>query len=249
MRIDVLTLFPEMFEPVIATSIIGRARAAGIIDIRCHHIRDYTTDKHGRTDFPLYGGGRGMLMYPEPIYNAYESVKMQTGSTPHTIYMSPQGNVLTQKRALELSEMDHICILCGHYEGVDQRLLDTIVDEEISIGDYVLTGGELPALVLTDCISRLIPGVLAEEESWQEESHSDDGLLEYPQYTRPFEWMNMEVPDVLISGHHANIEKWRREQALLKTLKVRPDMLKTAKLTKEDKAFLAENGWNNENEL
>ena len=238
MRIDIITLFPEMFEPVIATSIIGRARAAGYLDIRCHHLRDYTQDKHARTDFPLYGGGKGMLLHPQPIYNCVEAVKSQLGYKPYVVYMSPKGKTLTQKRAVELSEKPEICILCGHYEGVDQRAVDLLVDEEISIGDYVLTGGELPALVLTDCISRLCDGVLAGEECWQQESHGD-GLLECPHYTKPSEWMGLAVPEVLVSGHHANIERWRREQSLRKTLKTRPDLLEKADLTKADLDFLA----------
>lgn len=242
MRIDILTLFPEMFEPVIATSIIGRARAAGKLDIRCHHIRDYTLDKHSRTDDTPYGGGKGMLMQADPIYNTWNSVVLQTGVRPHTVYMTPQGSLLNQKRAVELSQMPNLCILCGHYEGVDQRVLDEVVDEEISIGDYVLTGGELPALVLADCVARLCDGVLAEDICWQEESHSE-GLLEYPHYTKPATWHDRTVPEVLVSGHHANIERWRREQSLLKTLRVRPDLLATAALTEEDIAFLAGLGW------
>ncbi|MDL2233936.1 tRNA (guanosine(37)-N1)-methyltransferase TrmD [Ruminococcaceae bacterium OttesenSCG-928-L11] len=238
MRIDIMTLFPEMFEPVIATSIIGRARAAGKIDIRCHHIRDYTLDKHGRTDDTPYGGGKGMLMQADPIYNCYQSILLQLGGKkPHVIYMTPAGSLLRQKRAVELSRLENICILCGHYEGVDQRILDEIVDEEISIGDYVLTGGELPALVLADCISRLCDGVLAEDICWQEESHSE-GLLEYPHYTKPFSWNGREVPEVLISGHHANIDKWRREKSLEKTRRVRPDLLETAPLEESDREYL-----------
>lgn len=237
MRIDILTLFPEMFEPVIATSIIGRARAAGHIDIRCHHIRDYTLDKFSRTDDVPYGGGKGMLMQADPIYNCYKAVELQLQKKPYVIYMSPRGKRLTQEKALSLSKMDEICILCGHYEGIDHRVLDEIADEEISIGDYVLTGGELPALVLTDCVSRLCSGVLADDICWQDESHSG-GLLEYPQYTRPAEWRGRAVPEVLVSGHHANIDKWRREQRLLKTREVRPDLLETADLTDSDKAFL-----------
>lgn len=232
-----MTLFPEMFEPVIATSIIGRARAAGHIDIRCHHIRDYTLDKFCRTDDVPYGGGMGMLMQADPIYNCWRAVELQTGKRPHTIYMSPKGKLLTQKRAAKLSHMDEICILCGHYEGVDQRVLDEICDEEISIGDYVLTGGELPALVLADCVARLCEGVLADEACWQDESHSD-GLLEYPHYTRPAVWNGREVPNVLVSGHHANIAKWRREQSLKKTFEVRPELLETAELTDMDKMYL-----------
>jgi len=237
MRIDIMTLFPEMFEPVIATSIIGRARAAGHLDVRCHHLRDYTQDRFYRTDFPPYGGGKGMLLSPQPIYGCYEAILQQQPTKPHVLYMTPGGRVLTQQRAIELSQMDSLCILCGHYEGVDQRVLDEIVDEELSIGDYVLTGGELPALVLLDCVARLCGGVLADDACWREESHSE-GLLEYPQYTKPFEWRGRTVPEVLISGHHANIEKWRRERSLEKTRRVRPDLLREAALTPRDEAFL-----------
>lgn len=240
MRIDIMTLFPEMFEPVIATSIIGRARAAGHLDIRCHHLRDYTMDKHCRTDFPPHGGGKGMLLAAQPVYGCHQAVVQQLGGKkPHTIYMSPGGRLLTQQRALELSRLPAVCILCGHYEGVDQRVLDEIVDEELSIGDYVLTGGELPALVLADCIARLCPGVLADESCWQEESHSS-GLLEYPQYTKPYEWNGRQVPDILLSGHHANIAKWRRQKSLEKTARIRPELLETVALTQEDRAFLDE---------
>ena len=240
MRIDIMTLFPEMFEPVIATSIIGRARAAGKLDIRCHHIRDYTLDKHGRTDDTPYGGGKGMLMQADPIFNCYKSVLLQLGGKKtHVVYMSPKGKPLNQKRAVELSKLTSLCILCGHYEGVDQRIIDEIVDEEISIGDYVLTGGELPALVLAECIGRLCDGVLADDICWQEESHSE-GLLEYPHYTKPFSWNGREVPEVLISGHHANIEKWRRMESVKKTWEVRPEMLEQAELTNADKAYLEE---------
>ena len=234
-----MTLFPEMFEPVIATSIIGRARAAGHLDIRCHHLRDYTLDKHYRTDFPPYGGGKGMLLHPQPIHGCYEAILQQLGGTrPHVVYMSPGGRRLTQRRAVELSKLENLCVLCGHYEGVDQRILDEIVDEELSIGDYVLTGGELPALVLLDCVARLCKGVLADDVCWQEESHSA-GLLEYPQYTKPALWHGVPVPEVLVSGHHANIEQWRREKALEKTMRVRPDLLEAAPLTDKDRAYLA----------
>ena len=242
MRIDIMTLFPEMLEPVIATSIIGRARAAGKLDIRCHHIRDYTQDKHGRTDDTPYGGGRGMLMQAQPIYNCHAAVLSQTPTPPHTIYMTPRGKVLTQQRAVQLAQMDGICILCGHYEGVDERIVDEIVDEELSIGDYVLTGGELPALVLADCIARLCDGVLAEDICWEEESHFE-GLLEYPHYTRPYEWRERTVPEVLVSGHHENIAVWRRRQSLQKTLETRPDLLEAAALSAADREYLAELGW------
>ena len=237
MRIDIMTLFPEMFEPVIATSIIGRARAADKLDIRCHHIRDYTLDKHGRTDFPPFGGGKGMLMAADPIYNCHQSIMLQTEAKPHTIYMTPKGHLLTQQRVAELAQMPNICILCGHYEGVDQRIIDEIVDEEISVGDYVLTGGELPALILADAVARLCEGVLAEDICWQDESHSE-GLLEYPHYTKPAEWRGRNVPEVLTSGHHANIARWRREQSLLKTLEMRPELLESAELDKTDREFI-----------
>jgi tRNA (guanine37-N1)-methyltransferase len=232
-----MTLFPEMLEPVIATSIIGRARSAGLVDIRCHHIRDYTLDKFSRTDFPLYGGGKGMLMAAEPIWNCHAAISSQLGYKPHTVYMSPRGKLLTQERALELSKMPGFCVLCGHYEGVDERVLEELADEELSIGDYVLTGGELPALVLADCVSRLCDGVLAGPECWEQESHSS-GLLEYPHYTRPAEWHGRAVPEVLLSGHHANIKKWRREQSIKKTFHTRPELLEKADLTDEDIKYL-----------
>jgi len=239
MRIDILTLFPDMCERVMGESIIGRAQKAGKIQVRCHQIRDYSTSKHRTTDDTLYGGGKGMLMQAEPIYRCWEAVVEDAGLRPHVIYMSPKGRPLTQLRAIELSRLPHICVLCGHYEGVDQRLIDEIVDEQISIGDYVLTGGELPALVLCDSVARLCEGVLADESCWQDESFAADGLLEGPHYTKPFEWRGRSVPEVLTTGHHANIERWRREQALLQTLKSRPNLLEKADLTARDKLFLA----------
>ena len=238
MRIDILTLFPEMCESVLGESIIGRARANGCVEINCHNIRDYTLDKHNRVDDAPYGGGTGMIMQTQPIYDCYAALCEQTGVKPHLIYLSPQGNVLNQEKVKELSQLDNIALLCGHYEGIDQRVIDEIVDEEISIGDYVLTGGELPALILADSISRMLPGVLANEDAFTLESHYS-GLLEHPQYTRPYEWHGEKVPDVLISGHHANIEKWQREQSLRRTLERRPDMLEKAELTKKDKEYLA----------
>lgn len=237
MRIDILTLFPEMCEAVLGDSIIGRARIAGAVDIHCHNIRDYTTDKHGRVDDAPYGGGMGMIMGVQPIYDCYNALFSECENKPHVIYMSPKGATFNQKKAIELSEREHIVLLCGHYEGIDQRVLDEIVDEEISIGDYVLTGGEMAAVVVTDAVSRMLPGVLSDEVCFTEESHYS-GLLEYPQYTRPAEWRGKKVPDVLLSGHHKNIEKWRREQALLTTLQKRPEMLSSASLTKADKQFL-----------
>ena len=237
MRIDIMTLFPEMCERVLSESIIGRSREGGLVEINCVNIRDYSKDKHRRVDDATYGGGLGMLMQVDPIYDCFCDLEEKIGSRPHLIYMSPQGKTLTQERVKELSQMDNIAILCGHYEGVDERVIEEIVDEEISIGDYVLTGGELPALVLADSISRMLPGVLAEDAAFEEESHYNS-LLEYPQYTRPYEWHGKKVPDVLISGHHANINKWHREQSLMRTYYRRPDLLETAELDKKDKQFL-----------
>ena len=237
MKIDIMTLFPEMCERVLSESIIGRSREGGLVEINCVNIRDYSKDKHRRVDDATYGGGLGMLMQVDPIYDCFCDLEEKIGSRPHLIYMSPQGKTLTQERVKELSQMDNIAILCGHYEGVDERVIEEIVDEEISIGDYVLTGGELPALVLADSISRMLPGVLAEDAAFEEESHYNS-LLEYPQYTRPYEWHGKKVPDVLISGHHANINKWRREQSLMRTYYRRPDLLETAELDKKDKQFL-----------
>ncbi len=228
MRIDIITLFPEMFDPIINESIIGRAQKSGAIEIVCHQLRDFAFDKHKRVDDTPYGGGMGMLMKAEPIALCFEDICRQTKVKPHFIYMSPQGKTLTQQRLKELAEIDNICILCGHYEGVDQRLLDTFIDEEISIGDYVLTGGELPAMVLTDALARMVPGVLTNNECFTEESHFN-GLLEYPQYTKPSSWRGMDVPEVLLSGHHANIAKWRKEKSIENTLKKRPEMLKKYK--------------------
>lgn len=223
MRIDILTLFPEMCANVYSESIIGRSIAKGLIEINSHNIRDYTTNKHKNVDDTPYGGGMGMVMQAQPIYDCYMSLCEQTGTRPHLIYMSPQGQVLTQEKVKELAKLDNIAILCGHYEGVDERVIEAIVDEEISIGDYVLTGGELPALVLADSVARMLPGVLANDEAMEKESHYS-GLLEYPQYTKPAEWNGMAVPDVLLSGHHANIEKWRNEQSLKRTKEKRPDL-------------------------
>ncbi|MBR3594258.1 MAG: tRNA (guanosine(37)-N1)-methyltransferase TrmD [Clostridia bacterium] len=237
MRIDILTLFPDMCEAVLGDSIIGRARVSGAVEIHCHNIRDYTTDKHGRVDDAPYGGGMGMIMSVQPIYDCYRALFDDCSEKPHVIYMSPKGKTFDQKKAIELSGREHIVLLCGHYEGIDQRVLDEIVDEEISIGDYVLTGGEMAAVVVTDAVCRMLPGVLSDEICFTEESHFS-GLLEYPQYTRPAEWHGKKVPDVLLSGHHKNIEKWRREQALLTTIEKRPEMLKNAELTKADKKFL-----------
>ena len=238
MRIDIITLFPEMCEAVLGESIIGRARKAGAVDIRCRQLRDFAFDKHKRVDDSTYGGGMGMLMMAEPIALCYESICEELGEKPHFIYMSPKGKTLTQSKLKQLSEHENICILCGHYEGVDQRVLDMYVDEEISIGDYVLTGGELPALVLTDSLARLQKGVLSDDECFELESHYD-GLLEYPQYTKPQVWRGVGIPDVL-SGHHENIRKWRREQSIVETAEKRPDMLRDAALSESERQLAHE---------
>lgn len=223
MRIDIATLFPEMCEAILSESIVGRARKKGALEIYCHQIRDYTNDKHRRVDDIPYGGGMGMVMQADPIYNCYNAVCEQLGAKPHTIYMTPKGSVFNQKKAVQLAQLDNIFLLCGHYEGVDQRILDKIVDEEISIGDYVLTGGELPAVVLTDAVARMCDGVLSSPECFQDESHFG-GLLEYPQYTRPEIWQEEAVPSVLLSGHHKNIAEWRLKKSLEITKEKRPDM-------------------------
>ena len=225
MRIDIATLFPDMCETVLNESIVGRARKAEKIELHCHQIRDYSNDKHRRVDDTPYGGGMGMVMQAEPIYRCYLAVTEQIGAKPHVIYMSPKGATFTQQRAVELSKMDNILIICGHYEGVDQRVIDKIVDEEISIGDYVLTGGELPALVVTDAVARMCDGVLSSEECFQEESHFS-GLLEYPHYTRPEVWEGESVPPVLLTGHHKNIAEFRHNEAVKITKERRPDMYK-----------------------
>ncbi len=225
MIFDILTLFPEMFDGVLGSSMLGRAAEKGILQFNTVNIRDFADNKHNRVDDAPYGGGRGMVMQAPPIYSAFKSIEEQRGCKPHLIYMSPKGKVLTQKDAIRLSQMDNIAILCGHYEGVDQRVIDEIVDEEISIGDYVLTGGELPAMVLIDAISRMIDGVLSNEDSFTDESHFN-GLLEYPHYTRPPEFHGMTVPDVLLSGNHAEIAKWRKQKSMEFTEKYRPDLLK-----------------------
>ena len=239
MRIDILTLFPEMCNAYLSESIIGRARKAGKVQIECVDIRDYTKDKHRRVDDTPYGGGMGMIMQVEPIYDCYNSLCRKTGAKPHLIYLTPQGKTLTQKRVRELAQMDNIALLCGHYEGIDERVIQELQPEEISVGDYVLTGGELPALILADSISRMLPGVLSEDECFEEESHYSS-LLEYPQYTRPYEWRGRTVPDVLLTGHHANVDKWRRQQSLKRTFERRPDMLEKADLSEEDREYLSD---------
>lgn len=222
-RFDILTLFPEMITQVMSESIMGRAIENGLIEVNAINIRDYSDNKHRKVDDYPYGGGNGMVMMVQPIFDAYKSIIDKIDYKPKVLYMSPQGNVLNQHKAEELLGDQHIILLCGHYEGVDERVLEELVDEEISIGDFVLTGGELPALVLVDCISRLIPGVLSNENSFTDESHSN-GLLEYPQYTRPYKFNGREVPEILLSGHHANINKWRHEQSIQRTKQKRPDL-------------------------
>ena len=231
MRFDIMTLFPGLVDTVLGESIIGRAQKSGAITVKTHNIRDYSEDKHRRVDDTPYGGGKGMLMMAPPIYNCYTAIlqmQAEEGFVPakrHVIYLSPTGKVLNQTRAAELArDYDNLILLCGHYEGVDRRIVDEIVDEEISIGDFVLTGGEIPACILTDCVARLIDGVLSDAECYEKESISS-GMLEYPQYTRPYEFHGVKVPDVLISGHHANIDTWRDEQAKELTEKLRPDLL------------------------
>lgn len=230
MRIDVITLFPEMMETVLSESIIGRAQKKGVLEIVCHQLRNYAFDKHRHVDDAPYGGGKGMLMMTQPIALCYEDICSKLAQKPYFVYMSPQGSVLNQQKLVDISQHKNVCVLCGHYEGVDQRVIDELIDEEISIGDYVLTGGELPALVFVDALARMEKGVLSEDECFTKESHYD-GLLEYPQYTRPQVWRDREVPAVLLSGHHENVDKWRREQSIIATAKKRPDMLKNADLT------------------
>ena len=239
MRFDIMTLFPELVDRVLSESIIGRARNSGKVEINFHQIRDFAVNRHNQVDDTPYGGGAGMLMMPQPIYDCFMNVCSQTEERPHLIYMSPCGKTLTQERVKELSKLSNIAILCGRYEGVDQRVIDEIVDEEISIGDYVVTGGEMPAMILADAVARMLPGVLSEPEGFMGESHYSS-LLEYPQYTKPPVWHNMEVPEVLSSGHHANIKKWQRERSIERTLERRPELLEKAELSKKEKAFLEE---------
>lgn len=233
MNFHVLTLFPEMIEQGMRTSIIGRAIAGGYLSIDAINIRDYAFNKHQKVDDYPYGGGAGMLMQAEPVYLAYESVQKKLGYRPRVVYLTPQGEVFHQTMAKELAKEKDLVFLCGHYEGIDERVLDEIVTDYVSIGDYVLTGGELPAMVMMDSISRMVPGVLSNQESGETESFAEN-LLEYPQYSRPEEWHGQKVPPVLLSGHHANIEAWRREQSILRTAKRRPDLLKKADLTNKE---------------
>lgn len=223
MRLDIFTLFPEMFPPVLDNSIVGRARRRGLLQVCLHQLRDFSPDRRGRVDDTVFGGGKGMLLAAEPFARGLDALEEHLGAMPHIIYMSPRGTVLDQAAARRLAEEPGLAVLCGHYEGVDQRLLDEYHVEELSIGDYVLTGGELPAMVLADTVSRMLPGVLSDESCYEEESHYA-GLLEYPQYTRPEVWRGRGVPEVLLSGHHRNIQAWRRREALAVTARNRPDL-------------------------
>ena len=238
MRIDILTLFPEMCNTVMNESIIGRAQKAGKVEIVCTNIRDFAGNKHNKVDDTSYGGGMGMIMAANPIYECYKSLYNENEKKPYLVYLSPKGAKFNQEKAVKLSKLDRLVLLCGHYEGVDQRVIDEIVDEEISIGDFVLTGGELPALAVADAVCRMLPGVLSEDICFKEESHFD-GLLEYPQYTKPAVWHGREVPEVLLSGNHDKINDWRRAEALLITMERRPDMLKAEGLSENDKKLLS----------
>jgi tRNA (guanine37-N1)-methyltransferase len=238
MRFDILTIFPEVIDFISGSSILGRAQNNGLITVNPVNIRDFSKNTHHKVDDYPYGGGQGMVMTPEPIVNAYQHISKGLHYKPFCIYLSPQGKVFNQSFALEfMNKYDHLVFLCGHYEGIDERAIEEIVDIEISIGDFVLTGGEIPAMAMIDSIARLIPGVLGSEISSQEDSFSN-GLLEYPQYTRPYEFHGKKVPDVLISGHHANIEKWRHQESLIRTYRKRPDLLERLNLTEDELTIL-----------
>ena len=239
MNFHVLTLFPEMIMNGLETSILGRAAAKGIVSFEAVNIRDYTLERHGKVDDYPYGGGAGMVMQAEPIYRAYEALVEKIGKKPRVIYMTPQGQTFNQSIAEDLAKEEDLVFLCGHSEGVDERVLEMIATDYLSAGDYVLTGGELPAMMMIDCISRLVPGVLNNNVSAEFETFHDN-LLEYPQYTRPEVFMGKKVPDILLSGHHANVEKWRREQSIIRTLKNRPELLEDAVLSKKEQKFLDE---------
>ena len=239
MNFHVLTLFPEMIMNGLETSILGRAAAKGIVSFEAVNIRDYTLERHGKVDDYPYGGGAGMVMQAEPIYRAYEALVEKIGKKPRVIYMTPQGKTFNQNIAEDLAKEEDLVFLCGHYEGVDERVLEMIATDYLSAGDYVLTGGELPAMMMIDCISRLVPGVLNNNVSAEFETFHDN-LLEYPQYTRPEVFMGKKVPDILLSGHHAKVEKWRREKTIIRTLKNRPELLEDAVLSKKEQKFLDE---------
>ena len=241
MNFHILTLFPEMVMDGLSASIIGRAQNKGLLSVEAINIRDFAENKHNRVDDYTYGGGAGMLMQAGPVYGAYQSVVEKAQSKPRVIYLSPQGQTFSQTMAEEFAKEEELIFLCGHYEGIDERVLEEIVTDYVSIGDYVLTGGELPAMVMIDAISRLIPGVLHNDVSAEFESFQDN-LLEYPQYTRPEEWHGKKVPEILLSGHHANVEKWRREQSIIRTAQRRPDLLEKAELTEKEKAWLEKQG-------
>lgn len=237
MNYHILTLFPDMVMNGLNTSIIGRAKEKGLISIEAVNIRDYTKEKHGHVDDTPYGGGAGMVMQAAPVCDAYEALCQKLGKRPKVLYMNPQGRVFNQHIAEELAQEEELVFLCGHYEGIDERALELIVTDHLSVGDYVLTGGELPAMIMIDCISRLVPGVLNNDVSAEIESFHDN-LLEYPQYTRPEIYEGMRVPEVLLSGHHKNIETWRRQQSIKRTLERRPDLLAAANLSKKEKKYL-----------
>ena len=234
MKYYVMTLFPEMIEQAMNTSIMGRAMADGLISLQVMNIRDYTLNKHGKVDDYPYGGGAGMLMQAEPVYQCYRALEEKMNKKPRVVYLSPQGKTFNQTMAEEFAQEEELVFLCGHYEGIDERVLEEIVTDYVSIGDYVLTGGELPAMIMVDAISRLVPGVLHNDVSAEFESFQDN-LLEYPQYSRPEMWHDKKVPEVLMSGHHANIEKWRREQSVIRTARNRPDLLEKAELTEKER--------------
>ena len=239
MNFHVLTLFPEMIENGMNTSITGRAIAKGLLSLEAINIRDFAFNKHQKVDDYTYGGGAGMLMQAEPVYLAYESIASRTAKKPRVVYVTPQGQVFNQNMAREMAAEEDLIFLCGHYEGIDERVLEEIVTDYVSIGDYVLTGGELPAMIMIDAISRLVPGVLHNDVSAEFESFQDN-LLEYPQYSRPEVWHDKKVPEILMSGHHANIEKWRREQSVIRTAKNRPDLLEKAELTDKERILAAQ---------
>ena len=240
MRVDVLTLFPDTMNAIFSESILGRAQKKGVLSLHAHQIRDYTTNRQNQVDDYPYGGGQGAIMQADPLYRCWTGVQDEIGGHAHTIYMSPCGKTFKQADAIRLSKMENIIIVCGHYEGIDQRFIDECVDEEISLGDFVLTGGEIAAMAVTDAVCRMVPGVLADPECFEDESHFN-GLLEYPQYTRPAVWHGREIPAILTSGNHEKVRQWRRKQSLRRTRERRPDMYAKLDLTsKQDKKLLKE---------